>query len=40
MRALHQQMRRLAVKVERENIVIADLPELAVKILDYARDHA
>ncbi|MBP9094050.1 Fic family protein [bacterium] len=39
MRALQQQMRRLAVKVEREKIVLADLPELAVKILDYARDH-
>jgi Fic family protein len=39
MRALQQQMRRLAVKVEREKIVLADLPELAVKILDYARDQ-
>jgi Fic family protein len=39
MRTLQQQMRRLAVKVEREKIVIADLPDLAVKILDYARDQ-
>ncbi len=39
MRALQQQMRRLAIKVEREKIVIADLPELAIKILDYARDQ-
>ncbi len=39
MRALQQQMRRLAVKVEHEKIVLADLPELAVKILDYACDH-
>ena len=39
MRALQQQMRRLAVKVEREKLVLADLPELAVKILDYARDQ-
>jgi Fic family protein len=39
MRALQQQVRRLAVKVEREKIVIADLPELAVNILDYARDQ-
>ncbi len=38
-RSLHQQMRRLAVKVEREKIVIAELPELAVKVLDYARDQ-
>ena len=39
MRALQQQQRRLAVKVEREKIVIAELPELAVKILDYVRDQ-
>ena len=31
--------RRLAVKVEREKIVIAELPDLAVTILDYVRDH-
>lgn len=39
MRALQQQMRRLAIKVEREKIIIADLPELAVKIIDYVRDQ-
>ena len=39
MRALQQQVRRLAVKVEREKIIIADLPELSVKILDYAREQ-
>lgn len=39
MRALQQQKRRLAVKVEREKIVIADLPELAIKILDYTHDQ-
>ena len=39
LRALQQQMRRLAIKVEREKIVISDLPELAVNILDYARDQ-
>lgn len=39
MRALQQQKRRLAVKVEREKISLATLPELAVKILDYARDQ-
>ena len=38
-RALQQQKRRLAVKVEREKILISALPELAVKILDYARDQ-
>ena len=39
MRALQQQKRRLAVKVEREKISLASLPDLAVKILDYARDQ-
>lgn len=39
MRALQQQKRRLAVKVEREKITIETLPELAVKILDYVRDQ-
>lgn len=39
LRALHQQMKRLAVKVEREKLMIAALPDLAVQILDYARNH-
>lgn len=39
LRALHQQMKRLAAKVEREKLVIAALPELAVQILDHARNH-
>jgi Fic family protein len=39
MRALQQQKRRLAVKVEREKNTLAALPELAVKILDYVRDQ-
>jgi Fic family protein len=39
LRALQQQKRRLAVKVEREKNALAALPELAVKILDYVRDH-
>lgn len=39
MRALQQQKRRLAVKVEREKNVLAALPVLAVGILDYVRDH-
>ena len=39
MRALQQEKRRLAVKVERERIALATLPELAVKILDYVRDQ-
>jgi Fic family protein len=39
LRALQQQKRRLAAKVEREKIVIAALPELAVRIVDHARQH-
>jgi Fic family protein len=39
MRALQQQKRRLAVKVEREKNALAALPELAVNILDYVRDQ-
>jgi Fic family protein len=39
MRALQQQKRPLATKVERERNALAVLPELAVKILDYVRDH-
>ena len=39
LRALQQQKRRLAVKVERERNVMADLSELAIKILDYVRDQ-
>jgi Fic family protein len=39
MRALQQQKRRLAVKVEREKTALAALPELAVQILDYVRDQ-
>jgi Fic family protein len=39
MRALQQQKRRLAVKVEREKNALAALSELSVKILDYVRDQ-
>ena len=39
MRALQQQKRRLAAKVEREKGSLASLSELAVKVLDYVRDH-
>ena len=37
LRALQQQMRRLEVKIERENLVLSRLPDLSVQILDYAR---
>jgi Fic family protein len=39
LRALQQQVRLLAFKVEREKIALAAMSELAVAILDYARDH-
>ncbi len=39
MRALQQQKRHLAIKVERERKALSELSELAVKILDYVRDH-
>jgi len=39
LRALQQQMKGLARKVEREKIVLAALPELSVKIIEYAREH-
>jgi Fic family protein len=39
LRALQKQKRNLAVKVEREKIVIAALPELDVRIVDHARQH-
>src|SRR5882672_7644788 len=39
LRALQQQMKRLAKKVEREKIVLSAMPELSIKILEYAREH-
>jgi Fic family protein len=40
LRALQQQERRLAAKVERERVVIAALPELDLQIIDYVRQHS
>ncbi len=39
MRALQQQKRGLALKVEHKKKAINDLSELAIRILDYARGH-
>jgi Fic family protein len=39
LRALQQQMKRLARKVEREKIVLAALPYLSVQIIEHAREH-
>jgi len=37
--ALQRQMRRLRGKVERERLLLAKLSDLAIQILDHARDH-
>jgi Fic family protein len=39
LRALQQQMQRLARKIEREKIVLPSLPELSLSILGHAREH-
>ena len=39
LRALHQQMKRLAKKVERERLVLAAMPELSLRIVEHAREH-
>ncbi len=39
LRALQQQMKRLAKKAEREKLLLSALPELSVQILDHARAH-
>lgn len=37
--ALQQQMRRLAKKIEREKLLLSNLPELSVQIIDHVREH-
>ncbi len=39
LKSLHQQVKVLSKKVEREKIVLASLPELSVQILEQARGH-
>ena len=39
LQALDRQKNNLAAKIERERIVVAQLPELSVRILDFAREH-
>ena len=36
---MQQQRRRLEKKIERERIILGDLPELSVKILELARER-
>ena len=39
LRAMQQQMRRLANKVEREKLLLSAIPEFALRIVDHVRDH-
>ncbi|MFA7504203.1 MAG: Fic family protein [Burkholderiaceae bacterium] len=39
LRALDQQVRRLERKIEREKLVLAALPELSLRIVEFAREH-
>lgn len=39
LRALQQQMQRLAKKVEREKLILSPLPELSLQILEHVRAH-
>lgn len=39
LRSLAEQVRRLEKKVEREKIVLAMLPDLSLKIVEFAREH-
>src|SRR5574340_202715 len=39
LRALAEQVRRLEKKIEREKLVLAALPELSLRILEFAREH-
>lgn len=39
LKALQQQTKRLAKKVERERILLSTMPELSVQIIEYAREH-
>jgi Fic family protein len=39
LRSLAEQLRRLLMKVEREKIVLATMPELQLQIVEFAREH-
>ncbi len=39
LKALQQQKKRLERKIERERLILGDLPELSVQILEIARNH-
>ena len=39
LRALYQQVQRLTKKIERERLILAAMPELALRIVEHAREH-
>ncbi len=39
LRVLSEQVKRLEIKVEREKLVLATLPELSLQIVEFAREH-
>ena len=39
MRALQKQKKFLETKIERERVILGDLPELSIQILELAREH-
>lgn len=39
LRALSQQAKRLTKKIEREKLVLSNLPELSLRIVEHAREH-
>ncbi|MDR2891724.1 MAG: Fic family protein [Deltaproteobacteria bacterium] len=39
LRAMHQQVQRLAKKIERERLILAAMPELSLRIVEQAREH-
>ncbi|MEO1588967.1 MAG: Fic family protein, partial [Bacteroidota bacterium] len=36
---MQQQMQRLRIKVEKEKLLMTQLPELSLQIIDYVRNH-
>ena len=39
LKSMQQQVKRLAKKIEREKIVLSNLPELSIQILEQAKSH-
>ncbi|OGT46811.1 MAG: hypothetical protein A3E83_03940 [Gammaproteobacteria bacterium RIFCSPHIGHO2_12_FULL_41_20] len=39
LRSLQKQIKRLSAKIEKEKLIVADLPEISLLILDHAKQH-